>query len=50
MSTQTSEPPLTAGRTAVVTRMSELVCAVRASRRELSIAGIVATWIGLRSW
>ena len=50
MSSQTSEPPLTAGRTAVVARMSELATAVRGSRRELSIAGIVVTWIAAGVW
>ena len=50
MSSQTSEPPLTVGRTAVVARMSELATAVRGSRRELSIAGIVVTWIAAGVW
>ena len=50
MSSQTSEPPVAAGRTSAVARMSELATAVRASRRELSIAGIVVTWIAAGVW
>ena len=39
-----------AARTAVVARASELAAAVRASRRELSIAGVVVTWIAAGVW
>src|SRR6185436_8358631 len=50
MSTRTTEPPLMATRTAVVARASDLAAAVRASRRELTIAGVVVTWIAGGVW
>jgi len=50
MSTRTTEPPFMATRTAVVARASDLAAAVRASRRELTIAGVVVTWIAAGVW
>jgi hypothetical protein len=50
MSSRTSEPPLLAARTSVVAGASELATAIRASRRELSIAGVVVTWIAAGVW
>jgi hypothetical protein len=41
-----AEPLLTARRTAKVARASEIAAAVRASRRELTIAAVIVAWIG----
>ena len=50
MSSRTSEPPLRRPEQLIVARVSELTGAIRASRRELGIAGVVVTWIAAGVW